>query len=91
LEDIRDPCIATLLFIQAMGDDKSYIRWISAYGLTKPGKYSIKPVFKSLETKSNSVFVLGGAYHVFSDLKGNKILLKEFPVDKLLSALKNPG
>jgi hypothetical protein len=45
---------------------------------------------KLLEEKSDSVFVLEGAHHVFFDLKENKMLPKDFPIDKLLSALRNP-
>jgi hypothetical protein len=40
--------------------------------------------------KSDSVFVLEGVHYVFFDLKEKDVLPKEFPIDKLLSALKNP-
>jgi HEAT repeat protein len=73
-----------------MEDEKSDVRWLAAKGLIKLGKLSIKPLLKTLEKKSNSLFVLEGAHHVFYDLKENKMLPKDFPIDKLLSALRNP-
>jgi HEAT repeat protein len=89
LEEIGDP-LSISLFIQAMEDEKSDVRWLAAKGLIKLGKLSIKPLLKTLEKKSDSVFVLEGAHHVFFDLKENKMLPKDFPIDKLLSALRNP-
>jgi len=89
LEEIGDP-VSIPLLIRALEDDKSDVRWIAAKGLIKLGKHSIKPLLKILETKSDSVFVLEGAHHVFFDLRENKMLPKGFPIDKLLSALKNP-
>jgi HEAT repeat protein len=89
LEEIGDP-VSIPLLIQAMEDDKSDVRWIAANGLIKLGKHSIKPLLKILETKSDSVFVLEGAHHVFFELRENKMLPKGFPINKLLSALKNP-
>jgi len=89
LEEIADP-VSIPLLIQALEDDKSDVRWIAAKGLIKIGKHSIKPLLKILETKSDSVFVLEGAHHVFFELRENKMLPKGFPINKLLSALKNP-
>jgi HEAT repeat protein len=89
LEEIADP-VSIPLLIQALEDDKSDVRWIAASGLIKLGKHSIKPLLKILETKSDSVFVLEGAHHVFFELRENKMLPKGFPINKLLSALKNP-
>ncbi len=89
LEEIGDP-ISIPLFIRALEDDKSDVRWLAAKGLIKLGKHSIKPLLKILEQKSDSVFVLEGAHHVFYDLKENKVLPSGFPIDKLLSVLKNP-
>lgn len=89
LEEIGDPvCIP--LFIQAMEDDKSDVRWLAAKGMIKLGARSIKPFLKILEQKSDSVFILEGAHHVFFDLKEKQLLPKGFPIDKLVSALKNP-
>jgi HEAT repeat protein len=89
LEEIADP-LSIPLFIQALEDDKSDVRWIAAKGLIKLGALSIKPLLKILEQKSDSVFVLEGAHHVFFDLMENKVLPKGFPINKLLSSLKNP-
>ncbi len=89
LEEIADPAAIPLL-IQALGDDKSDVRWIAAKGLIKFGITSVKPLLKKLEKKSENVFVLEGAHHVFFDLKENNALPKNFPIDELLTALKNP-
>jgi len=89
LEEIGDP-VSIPLLIGALEDDKSDVRWLAAKGLIKLGKFSIEPLLKILEQKSDSVFVLEGAHHVFFDLRENKVLPKDFPTDKLLSALKNP-
>jgi HEAT repeat protein len=89
LEEIGDP-ISIPLLLQALEDDKGDVRWIAAKGLIKIGKESIVPILKTLEEKSDSVFVLEGAHHVFFDLRENKKLPKGFPIDKLLAALKNP-
>ena len=89
LEEIADP-ISIPLLIQALEDDKGDVRWIAAKGLIKLGALSIKPLLKILEEKSDSVFILAGAHHVFFDLKEKKLLPKGFPTAKLLSVLKNP-
>ena len=89
LEEIGDAA-SIPLFLEALEDEKSDVRWLAAKGLIKLGKHSIKPLLKLLEEKSDSVFVLEGAHHVFFDLKENHELPKNFPIDKLLSALRNP-
>ena len=89
LEEIGDP-LAIPLLIQALEDDKGDVRWIAAKGLVKLGKKSILPLLKVLEEKSDSVFILEGAHHVFSDLRENNELPEGFPIDKILTALKNP-
>jgi len=89
LEEIADP-VSIPVLIKALEDDKSDVRWIAAKGLIKLGSKSIEPLLKILEEKSDCVFVLEGAHHVFFDLKENEVLPKDFPIDKLLPALKNP-
>jgi HEAT repeat protein len=89
MEEIGDPVFIPS-FIQALEDDKSDVRWLASKGLIKLGKVSIEPLLKLLKQKSDSIFVLEGAHHVFRDLRENKVLPKGFPTDKLLSALKNP-
>lgn len=89
LEEIADP-ISIPLFIQALEDDKGDVRWIAAKGLIKLGALSIKPILKRLEEKSDSVFILAGAHHVFFDLREKKLLPKGFPISKLLSSLRTP-
>lgn len=89
LEEIADPDSAPIL-IQAMDDDKGDVRWIAAEGLVKIGLPSIKPLLKMLMEKTDSVFLLEGAHHVFFELRENGLLPANFPVDELLSLLKNP-
>ncbi len=89
MEEIADP-LSIPSFIQALEDDKSDVRWIAAKGLINLGALAIEPLLKILEQKSDSVFILEGAHHIFYDLKENKSLPKGFPIDKLLSTLKNP-
>jgi len=89
LEEIEDPVTIPLL-IQALEDDKGDVRWIAAKGLIKLGKASIVPLLKALEEKSDSVLVLGGAHHVFFDLREKNELPKGFPIKKLLESIKSP-
>ncbi len=90
MAEIGDP-ISIPLFIQALEDDESDIRWLAAEGLIKLGVQSIKPLLKTLIEKSDSVFLLAGTHHIFYDLKKTEKLPAGFPANKLLSALKNPG
>jgi HEAT repeat protein len=89
LEEIGDPDTIPVLIL-ALEDDKSDVRWIAAEGLIKLGMKSVKPLLNILIEKSDSVFVLEGAHHIFFDLREKGILPSEFPVAELLSALKNP-
>jgi len=79
------------VFIEALEDDRSDIRWIAAEGLIKLGPHAVKPTLDALIENSDSIFVCAGAHHIFHDLKKKKHLPKDFPVDSLLSALKSPG
>jgi HEAT repeat protein len=89
LEEIGDPDTIPVLIL-ALEDDKSDVRWIAAEGLIKLGMKSVKPLLNILIEKSDSVFVLEGAHHIFFDLREKGILPSEFPVAELLSALKSP-
>ena len=89
LEEIGSPDFISI-YLQALEDEESDIRWIGARGLIKLGKISVKPLLEFLVEKSDSVFVLAGAHHVFYDLKKEKILPENFPVNKLLQKLKRP-
>ena len=79
------------VFLEALDDDKSDIRWIAAEGLIKTGKYSIQPLLRHVAENYDSVFVLNGAHHVFYELEEKALTPKNFPTKKLLSLLKNPG
>jgi HEAT repeat protein len=88
LEEIGDP-LSISLFIRALEDNKSDVRWIAAKGLIKLGMPSVKPLLNALIQKTDSVFILAGAHHIFFDLYENGILPDGFPLDKLLSLLKD--
>lgn len=90
LQQIGDPA-AVNVFVEALEDDSSDIRWIAAEGLIKLGRHAIKPTLNTLLENSDSIFVCAGAHHIFHDLKKKKRLPEDFPVDALLSALKSPG
>jgi len=90
IEEINAPQ-SIPIFLDALEDEKSDIRWIAAEGLINMGKLSVEPLLKRLLEKSEVVFVLEGAHHVFIDLKKNKMLPDDFPIDKLLFALKDTG
>lgn len=79
------------IFIEALEDEESEIRWVAAKGLINVGTESVEPLLKALVKDSESIFVCGGAHHVFHDFKKKNLLPAGFPIDKLLSALKNPG
>jgi HEAT repeat protein len=89
LEEIGDPD-SIPLFLEALEDDKSDVRWIAAKGLIKLGAQSIKPLLKTLDKKSDSIFIITGAHHVFFDLHEMNLLPDDFPIDELLAALRNP-
>lgn len=76
-EEIADP-VSIPFFIQALEDDKSDVRWIAAKGLIKLDKHSIKPLLIILEHRSDLVFILESAHHVFLISKRIKNSLKTF-------------
>ncbi|MGA7836557.1 MAG: HEAT repeat domain-containing protein [Ignavibacteriaceae bacterium] len=90
IKEINDP-ESIPIYLNALEDEKSDIRWIAAEGLINMGNLSVEPLLKRLLEKSEAVFVLEGAHHVFIDLKKNKMLPDDFPIDKLLLALKDTG
>lgn len=87
LKEIGDQSLIPL-FISKLDDDESDIRWIAAEGLVKQGTDAIKPLLKILREKPDSVFVLAGAHHIFSDLHKNKILPPDFPFERIMPLLK---
>ncbi len=89
LEEISEPDSIPYL-IQALDDDKSDVRWIAAEGLIKLGMHSVKPILEVLMKKNDSVFLLEGAHHIFYEMKEKHELPKDFPVNELLSLLKDP-
>lgn len=89
-EEIGDPH-AIPVFLKFLEDENSDLRWIAAEGLIRIGRESIGPLLNLISEKYDSVFVLDGAHHVFYDLNVEKLLPKDFPVDKLLKDLKSSG
>ncbi len=77
------------VLITALEDKNSGVRWIAAEGLIALGEKSVKPLLKALIEQSDSVFLLEGCHHIFSDLKHQKKLPVGFQVDKLLAVVKN--
>lgn len=77
------------VFLDALDDDKSDIRWIAAEGLIRMGKYSVRPLLKLISEKHDSVFVLNGAHHIIWELYEREILPEKFPAQKLLSLLRS--
>jgi len=90
IEEISDP-ESIPIFLEALEDDKSDIRWIAAEGLIKTGKYSLRPLLKLVAEKYDSVFVLNSTHHIIYELEEKELLPKNFPVKKLLALLKNPS
>lgn len=77
------------VFIKALEDDESDIRWLAAEGLINLEKKSIKPLLHAIEREPDSSFLLSGAHHVFYDLKKAGALPPEFPINTVLEALKS--
>ena len=88
-EEMKHPDAIPFL-IHALEDDKSDIRWIAAEGLIKLGEKSVIPLLKALVEKSDSVFILEGAHHIFYELHEQGTLPAKFPAKKLLDLLKYP-
>ena len=76
------------VFLKALEDEKSDIRWIAAEGLIKIGKYSVRPLLKHVSENYDSIFVLNGAHHVIYELEEKELLPENFPAKKLLYLLR---
>jgi len=90
LEEIGSP-LSIPIFIRALDDDHSDVRWLAAEGLIKGKRKSLKPLLELILENSDSVFVLSGAHHVIHKLHSDNLLPEGFPAKKILSLLKNPG
>ena len=89
MEEIGSP-LSIPMFLEALEDDESDIRWIAAEGLIKLGIQSVIPLLKVVIDKLDSIFILSGAHHVLYHLKKHHRLPEDFPVDRLLPVLKHP-
>ena len=90
LSEISHPTLIPT-FIDKLESDEGDIRWMAAEGLINIGKEAVKPILDSLIEKSDSVFILSGAHHVFYELFVQKQLPENFPVQSLLPLLKKVG
>ncbi|SMO69176.1 HEAT repeat-containing protein [Saccharicrinis carchari] len=88
LKDVEDESLVPV-FIEKLTDKEHDIRWIAAEGLIRQGAKSIKPLLYLLIEKSESVFVVAGAHHVFYVLKKNNQLPKGFLYDDIMPLLEN--
>ncbi len=79
------------LLLDSLLDESGDIRWIASEGLIRTGKYSVKPLLELILDKHDSVFVLNGAHHVFSELNNKDLLPADFPTEELLNHLKVSG
>jgi len=87
LKEIGDQSLIPV-FISMLEDDKSDIRWIAAEGLIKLGRPAIEEILISLIKKTDAVFLLHGAHHVFYELREKEKLPEDFPINDLLASLK---
>ena len=90
LSEISHPSLIPV-FINELESDEGDIRWMAAEGLINIGEPVVKPILESLMEKSDSVFVLSGAHHVFYELSEKKQLPENFQVHELLPLLKKVG
>lgn len=90
MEEIGDAS-SLPLFLNALDDDKSDVRWIAANGLIKLGFQVVKPLLKLTKKEIDSVFILDSAHHIIYDLRENGELPDHFPANELLDLLKRPG
>jgi HEAT repeat protein len=59
-------------FVVALEDRMFGVRWLAAEGLIAIGVDALAPLLKALMERSDSVWLRGGAHHVFHDLaRGN--------------------
>jgi len=79
------------ILLDSLFDESGDIRWIASEGLIRAGKFSILPLLELILDKHDSVFVLNGAHHVFSELNKKDLLPSSFPIDKLLDLLQLTG
>jgi hypothetical protein len=83
LTEISDPHSASL-FIFALNDEESDVRWVAAEGLISLGKQGVVTTLEGLISNFNSVYFRNGVHHILKEYS------KEHPspeLKKLLSAL----
>jgi len=84
LAEISDPHSGSL-FIFALNDEESDIRWVAAEGLISLGKQGVITTLEGLISNFDSVYFRNGAHHVLKEFS------KKHPsteIKRLLSSLK---
>jgi HEAT repeat protein len=86
LGEIKDPKAATAL-VQALEDEKFDVRWLAARALIEMNVKGLRPLFKALIERADSVLLRQGAHHVLHDLAKGELRTHLVPV---LIDLENP-
>ena len=74
--------------IDLMETDDAGVRWKAAEGLAAMGKTSLVPVLHALVDKSDSRWLLEGAYHVFHNNRSSEVARM---TDGVCAAMKGQG
>lgn len=73
--------------IKMLEEDDVSIRWMAAEGLITIGRDGLKPLLRTLGSRSNSVWLREGAHHVLNDLV-NRGLLDEATRQKVMPVIR---
>lgn len=74
--------------IDLLETDDAGVRWKAADGLAKMGKRALVPLLRALVDKSDSRWLLDGAYHVFHDNRDHDVAKM---TENLRTAMKGSG
>ena len=87
LGQIGSPASAEAL-VRALEDAMFDVRWLAAEGLIVIGREALVPLLHALVERSDSVWLLEGAHHVFHDLSRGRPDLKDV-LQPVLAALED--
>jgi HEAT repeat protein len=73
LSDIGEPSSAAAL-VEALEDENSGVRWLSAAGLIKIGRAALGPLMQVLAQRADSIWLRESAHHILHDLRDKKLL-----------------
>ena len=79
LGEIKDPKAAPAL-VEALEDEKFDVRWLAANALIEMNVKALKPLFKALIERPNSILLRQGAHHVMHDLAKGELRTYLVPV-----------